>query len=565
MLEKVNNIKKELKEIWENESSRSLILSLLGMFFSVLASEIMTYDNNIIKSYTGIMFIVLFVLSFCFNCIFNKKILGFIITYVYVFLLSTVDYFVYKATSNHFTVANLLSAKTAQSIFSKNYLQVNLRFFIAIGIFIIAFICIVKSKNKKKVIRDKKMTIICSFILVVLFFVIVFTNTLSKITITEGMNFSHRQVEDSTYLVYFHSGINDVVVNHVTKKDIETSEKILSSYKDNNKEVEVKPNIIIIMCEALTDYYIYEDFKTTNSYMPYIQSLQREYKSGYIIPPYIGGGTCDSEFEFLTGMSITNVSLQAMSYNRYLNKPEQTFPSLVSNFKQQGYLAIAMHPGSDISYNRDIVYKCLQFDEIYFNETIEMTSDKYLFDFIQKNINEKDEPLFQFAVTIFNHSPYEADGKEIDFLNVECDKDFEAKMNRYLTNASETDKYLEEFIKNIKEPTIVVIFGDHQPALSEEPECTFIDEENKSKVPYIIWSNCNYEFEEIPEELSGNYFGSHLLNSLDYPLSSFMQYQLDISKNNANIRDESLEKNTDYEAIQKYYLFYKDMNKNYFE
>lgn len=565
MKEKFCNIKKEIKEIWEHKQSRNLILSLLSMFFLVIASEIITFDRNLIKANSLIVFFILFMLSFCFNYIFNKTRIGFLITYLYIFILSVLDYFVYKSTSNHFTISNILSAKTAYAVFDGVFLKIDTRFIIAIIFFVISFIALINIKHNKQK-RDKKMSLICSVIIVFVFSLITFTNLLGRICIIDGLNYSHSQVESTTYILYFHSGINDFIASRATKNDVEKAENILSSYENNKKEIEEKPNVVILMCEALTDYYIYEDFKTTTSYMPYIQSLQKEYTSGYIIPPYVGGGTCDSEFEFLTGMSLDNISLQAMSYNRYLNKKDQTFPSMVSNFKNQGYYTIAMHPGNDISYNRNVVYKALQFDEMYFNTDIDSSNDKYLFDFINNNINNNEKPLFQFGVTIFNHSPYVADGTEIDYLDIDgCNEKFEANMNRYLTNVNETDKYLQEFIENIKEPTIVVIFGDHQPILSNEMGCTFITEEDKSKVPYIIWSNCDYDFNKMPKNLSGNYFASYFLNCMDYPLSEFAQYQLDISKESTNIRDENLEKNKDYESIQKYYLFKKNMNIDYFE
>jgi hypothetical protein len=78
--------------------------------------------------------------------------------------------------------------------------------------------------------------------------------------ITKGLNFSHKQVESVTYIVYFHSGINDFITSRASKDDIAISEQILSSYKKEEKIIDEQPNIVIIMCEALTDYYIYKDF-----------------------------------------------------------------------------------------------------------------------------------------------------------------------------------------------------------------------------------------------------------------------------------------------------------------
>ena len=65
-----------------------------------------------------------------------------------------------------------------------------------------------------------------------------------------------------------------------------------------------KPNIIAIMNESYSDLSILGDFKTSVPYMSFYQSLQKNTIRGNLSVSVLGGGTCNSEFEFLTGLSM---------------------------------------------------------------------------------------------------------------------------------------------------------------------------------------------------------------------------------------------------------------------
>ena len=64
-----------------------------------------------------------------------------------------------------------------------------------------------------------------------------------------------------------------------------------------------KPNLIVIMNESLYDLQTAGSFETDLDYMPFLHSLagQPNTITGQLRVSTFGGGTCNTEFEFLTG------------------------------------------------------------------------------------------------------------------------------------------------------------------------------------------------------------------------------------------------------------------------
>ena len=53
-------------------------------------------------------------------------------------------------------------------------------------------------------------------------------------------------------------------------------------------------------------------------------------------------------------------------------------------------------------------------------------------------------------------------------------------------------QYMPGILKNYKEPTIVLMYGDHQPSLSDAFYDSYMDTTDPSakyKTPFLIWSN----------------------------------------------------------------------------
>ena len=171
-------------------------------------------------------------------------------------------------------------------------------------------------------------------------------------------------------------------------------------------------------------------------------------------------------------------------------------------------------------------------------------SDKADYDFIIDYINQYDreEPLFIFNVTMQNHGGYDINNgvveKTIEIQNME-----ETSLaDNYLSLIKESDsafEYLTSYFSTQEDPTMIVMFGDHQPQLSTEfyeellelgnNTKTLEDSNNMYITPYIIWTNYDSDFEQMPV-ISANYLGSYVLQCAGLELTDYNKFLLQQQK-----------------------------------
>lgn len=308
-----------------------------------------------------------------------------------------------------------------------------------------------------------------------------------------------------------------------------------------------KPNIIVIMNEAFSDLQLVGDFKTNMDYLPFIHSLEEHATKGSMYVSVFGGGTSDTEYEFLTGNSMAVMPQNCVPYQQFVTDARD---SLATTLKAQGYYDIAIHPYEPSGYKRDIVYPLLGFDEFlsmkdFTNPTLirGFISDK---DSYQKIINEyetkgKDQPLFIFNVTMQNHGGYSGaqlfDDKENVKLLDYPDLSVTEQYLSLLRKSDEAYQMLVEYFKKQKEHTIILLFGDHQPiaysqlydmllaqGMTEREELL-----TKYKVPFILWANYDISEDDI-SQTSPNYLASYLLKTAGLKETAYNQYLLDLSQ-----------------------------------
>jgi len=185
------------------------------------------------------------------------------------------------------------------------------------------------------------------------------------------------------------------------------------------------------------------------------------------------------------------------------------------------YILIFLH-----GYRRNVVYPLLGFKNIKFLSDLsnieyvrwypdDLSTYKNIISIFENK--EKDEKVFNFTLTMQNHSGYDLESypSTIKYIG----EGNYPKLNQYLTIIRESDKafeYLINYFKEYEEPTIVVIFGDHQPSIEEEfyqylfEKGKNVKMERKYITPFIIWSNYDIEAYEI-KEVSANYLSTLLL------------------------------------------------------
>lgn len=307
-----------------------------------------------------------------------------------------------------------------------------------------------------------------------------------------------------------------------------------------------KPNILVVMNESLADLSVVGDFETDVDYMPFIRGLKENTVRGQLIVSPFGGYTCNSEFEFLTGMTMGLLPQGSAPYLQYLTTPQPY--SICSHLSSMGYETIALHPYYARGWNREKVYGLMGFDNFISMDNMGDYQDSNQFEYIRcymsdrtsysaaiNQFTEKEpgEPMFIFNITMQNHGGYKYNlGNWQDTVNILGMKNEYPEAEQYLSLVRESDIAFGELIdwfEQWDEPTVILLFGDHQPAIEQgfyeelygKSLDDLTDEEavNRYTVPFLIWAN--YDIEEKDGIVtSTNYLQNLLLETAELPKNS---------------------------------------------
>ena len=312
--------------------------------------------------------------------------------------------------------------------------------------------------------------------------------------------------------------------------------------------------------EFAVDFTVLPDFlerfesvgkiKSNVEILPYIRSLNKNVKHGQLHVPTFGAGTARSEYEALTGNSMSFLPSGSVPYQLYVRDPEY---GLADILKSQGYYTIAMHPNKAHNWNRASVYPCMGFDEFislenWGEEHRELlrnyVSDKATFEKIISLYEEKDadEKLFTFCVTMQNHGGYTVEDRAGFEPTVKLGYDTEYPLaETYLSLARESDsafKELLEYFEKVDEPTMIVMFGDHWPKIEEEfmakllggnrQSLGLVESQQSYTTPYVIWTN--YPSETVEEDFSANYLGSYMLQLAGLEMPGYNQFLMNLKE-----------------------------------
>ena len=310
----------------------------------------------------------------------------------------------------------------------------------------------------------------------------------------------------------------------------------------------VPTNVICIMNESFADLRLYNDlnggsFTTNVPFLQYYDSLDDapNVQKGNLYVPVFGAMTANSEYEFITGNSCAFIPQGSVPYQFFVKEGDH---SLAKIFKNAGYETIAMHPYPGYNWNRTEAYEALGFDtffdQAYYDELGKekepellrgYMSDRSNYEGILHLLDEKEpgEPMFIFNVTMQNHGGFEVKGLDSDVhvtsVNGEsCEGDY-PKTDQYLTLIRMSDGALQEFLQELQkeeEPTMVVLFGDHQPGIETEFYekmfgCRWSEVPSELKLkafqtPYLIWTNYDREGKESGD-MSAFMFGNEVLEA----------------------------------------------------
>lgn len=374
--------------------------------------------------------------------------------------------------------------------------------------------------------------------------------SIGVLSIGQNINAADIDISKTGFIYSLSNNTREQVI--LNEEQLETAGNLYDQYiaeynsRTHEKTLEKQPNVIVIQSEAFWDINKL-DVKFNKNPIPNFEALRKESRYGELYVPVVGGGTSNTEYEILTGMTLKNYSNDW--YMVYPNEINQPMVSLASIFKNQGYTTTGIHPYQSWYYNRTAVYEHLGFDTF---KTIEFMndpeiigaymSDRYTTDLIIDAIETTETPLFNFTVTMQNHGPYgnhrfSSDQFDIDIKTKLTDSTryFLANYVQGLYMADVELERLVNYLRESEEPTILVFYGDHLPMLGEDyqtyREVDYVGDEDNyllqndlrmMAVPYLIWSNFDDTSEELPT-MNASFITSLILEEAQVEMPDYLK------------------------------------------
>ena len=487
----------------------------------------------------------------------NVKI-GAFVSLALSYLIGIVNDIVFQFRGNYVMYGDLTVIRTALEVAGKYTYKPDGWFWLSLAILVICVALTIVLKFPKHDKPGVKEIAIRAGIVAVLTagVVVTFKNGLLYHRVF-GVGWDYNtNVKFTGYIPYFMSNMNSIKKVTLAGYKVELAENALAKAK-SEKASYSSPNIIIIQNEAFSDLSLPYDIKTNQDYMPFVRSLTKNTRKGYLGMSVTGGPTANTEFEILTRSTLKFLPYGSVPYTQYI---DSDLPSVVQVLKNQPvpYHTVAYHPYYTSGYRRSEVYSHLGFDEKVFDDDFktthpssdlirEMLSDSADYRCVESMYEDfrkkSDAPWFCFNVTIQNHGGYTQDYTPSEADNVYV-TNFKAtdSINKYLSLVKVSDnafKELIEYFSNCDEPTIIAMYGDHQPSFDNEANEVLKAHQKggetgiiyKYYVPYVIWANFDIEESDTSgklDTLSTNYFASTVFKYAGIKLSDYDSYLLDL-------------------------------------
>lgn len=537
--------------------SRLLFILTPGMAYYIMqtfsAYDIFSFFEQMFSIWGLLNLLIYSLFLILFYLITNRTKYASLLTLLLTYILGLANYFVWNFRGCPIVAADLASIRTATNV-AENYeytMGLPAVWATVLLVFFCSLLLLLDTRQGMNLKRRIALLLIETLLITGTWGVFFHSNLMKKLDITVSVWMPERDYAKNGSALSFLLTWTYYIVEKPAGYSLETAEDIAENYTSDTSSAAdtTAPNIIAIMNESFSDLAVDADIETTEDYMPFIHNLTENTVKGNLYVSVLGGNTANTEFEFLTGNSLAFFPSRSIPYNSYVK--ERT-GSLTWTLENQGYVGnMAIHPYFGNGWNREIVYPLLGFSD--FITEADFSNESYVREFIsdesdfQRLIEEyeatrasSDAPFYEFTVTMQNHGGYSGThGLAEETIKVTNPSDVNDQVTQYLNLIHTSDQafqHLTEYFAMVDEPTIIVMFGDHQPGFTDSvydelmgQPVTKLQIEDTAKmyqVPYVIWAN--YDIEEDNLNMSANYLSSYLLNLTGSKLTGYQKYLLDL-------------------------------------
>lgn len=529
--------------IWKKAQLANMLLMVLAavslwIFNDLMAIGMLVGTVNTISLFNFCIYAALFL--FFAGLIRNRKA-ALLVPGGLLFLVGIVNAVIKAIRRTPISAGDIFSVKTALAVAGNYSMEFDKEFIIKVGagMVILALTVFIICMYMEQVLLPKSARIVCVGCSVIWFGMMACT---SWIVAAGGRNADYFTHETNGFAFNLYLQLKDLSIREPENYGQEVLAEIKEQYpSDRAVAREDYPNIIVIMNESFSDLSVLGEFATNQEVLPFLNSLQDNTIRGNLYSSVYGGNTANTEYEFLTGSSISYFSERVVPFQLYMNEERA---SVISQMNQLGYQTIFMHPYKAYSWNRPSVYSALQVDAMYYEEDMPKLvnirgygSDKSQNEYLIEYLEQQDEPVFLYDVTVQNHGGYTGAVNELDDkITILGQEGIYQETENYLTLIHESDKALEAllaYLTEYEEDTVVLFFGDHQPAIESSfvemaigkkiSQCTLEDRQKMYTVPFLLWTNFDIE-EEYVDKISMNYLSTFLCQELGLPMTGFQKY-----------------------------------------
>lgn len=304
---------------------------------------------------------------------------------------------------------------------------------------------------------------------------------------------------------------------------------------------EDEPNIVVVLLESFYDVSESEFIQTSEDPIAFAHSLEKNYSTGHLTVPVVGAGTCNSEFEVLTGMSCRYFGPGEYPQKTVL-KDVNKCESVASDLRNIGYSSHVVHNNGGNFYSRVNAFTLMGFDTFQSKEMLDIVdyspmgawpTDDILVGASVDAMDMTPNKDMLYTITVGTHGNYPKKAYPDDqTIKVSCTGKSQEVTNQwtyYINRLHEMDTFMKNYCEALDargEKTIVIFFGDHLPTLGLTEEEVATHDLYQTK--YFTWNNFGMSKEDmdlttyqlVPEYL--NRMGIH-----EGIMTDYNQYRMD--------------------------------------
>lgn len=322
----------------------------------------------------------------------------------------------------------------------------------------------------------------------------------------------------------------DLILNIFDKKELGDDNAMLLKKKDVDENY---PNILFLQLESFIDPTTVKSIELSKDPCPNFRKLYSQYSSGELTVPACGAGTANVEFEVLTGLSVKFFGPGEYPYKSVLT--EKTGESLAYDLDSIGYTSHAIHNHRAVFYNRNTVFSNMGFDtftSLEYMKDVAKTpknwaKDNVLTGCILDALNSTKGRDMIYTISVQGHGKYPSEkvieNPEIEVLSAPTEE-LKWKYEYYVNQIYEMDQFVKELtdeLAKLDEPTILVMYGDHIPALDIKEDD--LENGNLFGTQYIVWNNMNLQKDD--ENLHSYQLAAHVMDMVDLQVGTIFTYQ----------------------------------------